>query len=69
MEAQTVLTIAQTILFNMKQAETTPNVSKCLPSEPPLPFYGLKVHTLTRSKKLVSELNELGLCVSYYRLR
>ncbi len=34
--------------------------------ESPLPLYiGLKVHTLSRSKKLISELSQLGLSVCY----
>ena len=34
-----------------------------------MPLYiGLKVHTLSRSKKLVAELSHLGLSVSYDRI-
>ncbi len=37
--------------------------------EPPLPLYlGLKVHTMTRSKKLVGVLYNLGVSVSYDRV-
>ena len=37
--------------------------------EPPLPLYiGMKIHTETRSKKLVNHLYDLGLSVSYDRV-
>ena len=37
--------------------------------EPPLPLYlGMSVHTQTRSKKLVNQLYELSLSVSYQRV-
>ena len=37
--------------------------------EPPLPLYlGLNIHTLTRSKKLIIELHNLGLSVNYNRV-
>jgi len=37
--------------------------------EQPLPLYlGLKIHTQTRSKKLVSEMYHLGISVSYNRI-
>ena len=36
--------------------------------EPPLPLYiGLNVHTLTRSKKMLTQLYEMGMSVSYER--
>jgi hypothetical protein len=67
---QSCLTICQVILYNC-----TARISKASPHqhsrkfEPPLPLYiGLKVHTLFRSKKLVSELSQLGLSVSYDRI-
>lgn len=37
--------------------------------EPPLPIYvGLKVHSLTRSKKLVNSLSTIGVSVNYKRV-
>ena len=68
-ESQSSLTISQAILFNYKKklSKTTSRHSKKF--EPPLPLYiGLKVHTQTRSKKLISELYQLGLSVSYDRI-
>ena len=50
-----------------QDSKTTSQHSKKF--EPPLPLYiGLKVHTQTRSKKLISELYQLGLSVSYDRI-
>ena len=68
-ESQSSLSISQAILFNCrkKSVKTSSRHSKIF--EPPLPLYiGLKVHTQTRSKKLISELYQLGLSVSYDRI-
>ncbi len=65
-ESQSSLTICQTILFNCKRKSPNSATSHSKKSEPPLPLYfGLKIHTQTRSKKLISELYHLGLSVSY----
>ena len=41
-----------------------------LEREPPLPIYiGMNVHTLTRSKKLIHQLFQVGLSISYDRIR
>ena len=67
------LSISQLIYFNAKEksagaSASTSNRHKKI-QEPPLPIYvGLKIHTLTRSKKLLNTLNDLGLSVSYGRL-
>ena len=73
---QTCLTVVQTILFNCKKAAvdvkkevSTVKIRHSLNHEPPLPLYlGLNVHILTRSKKLITELHNLGLSVSYNRV-
>ncbi len=66
-ECQSALTIAQMILFNCKKRPSgTTNNRHNLKFEPPWPLYlGMKIHTQTRSKKLVMVMNDLGLCVSY----
>ena len=69
-DSQSSLTIAQIILFNCKKRLSVADTSRHnLNFEPPLPMYvGMKIHTQTRSKKLVMEMNELGLSISYDRL-
>ena len=67
------LSICQLILFNSKERSARLNLGnfqKHFKSrEPPLPLYlALKIHTQTRSKKLLTQLNDLGLSVSYNRL-
>ena len=65
-DSQTCLTISQTILFNCKKRAPTGKSQHSLEYEPPLLFYiGHSVHTQTRSKKLITQLYELGLSVSY----
>ena len=40
-----------------------------LEHERPLPVYiGLKIHGLTRSKHLINQLHQLGICISYERV-
>jgi len=75
-DSQACLSVAQTILFNCKKKATAKNKVSTMKNrhsleyEPPLPLYtGLNVHTQTRSKKLIMELHELGLSVSYDSLR
>ena len=63
-ESQCSLTISQSILFNCKKKSSKTTSSHYF--EPPLPLYiGFQVHTQTRSKKIISELYQLGLSVSY----
>ena len=66
------LTICQLILFNSKEKPSEKPAAKMrhtMDREPPLPLYiGLDVHTLTRSKKMVTRLYELGISVSYERV-
>ena len=65
-ESQSCLTICQTILFNSTARQSHGHSRKF---EPPLPLYiGLKVHTLSRSQKLVAEFSHLGLSISYDRI-
>ena len=74
-ESQSYLTIAQLVLFNCKRIATAKKETPFLRNqhslsyEPPMPLYlGLNIHTQTRSKKLIIELHELGLSVSYHRV-
>jgi len=73
-DSQICLTISQLVLFNCKKLfnakkESSSKQWHSLSYEPPMPLYfGLNIHTKTRSKKLVTELHELGLCVSYNRV-
>ena len=70
-DSQTCLTISQTIVFNCKKrGSTVANKSRhSLDYEPPLPLYiGMNVHTQTRSKKLITQLCQMGLSVSYDRI-
>ena len=65
-----VLTISQTILFNFnKQTSSSTRSRHSSEREPPLLLYiGIKVHTETQSKKLITQLYDLGLIVSYDRV-
>lgn len=69
-DSQPILTISQTILFNLKKHTSSATKARhSLDREPPLPLYiGLKVHTETRSKNLLSQLFNMGLSVSYERV-
>ena len=64
------LTISQTILFNFKKKGMAAGKSHhSMKYEPSLPLYiGLDILTRLRSKKIVTELHELGLSVSYDRV-
>lgn len=69
--SQSCLTIAQLIIFNAKKGKSAINkkTRHSRVREPPLPIYiALNVHTQTRSKKLVDNLYNLGLSVSYGRI-
>jgi hypothetical protein len=69
-ESQANLTISQTILFNFKKRALSSSKScHSMSREPPLPLYiGIKIHTATRSKKIITQLYDLGLCISYDRV-
>ena len=73
-ESQACLTVSQMLLFNCKKTKkrhstTAAKVRHSLEYEPPLPLYiGLNIHTQTRSKKLVMQLFNLGLSISYDRV-
>ena len=68
-DSQSCLTISQMIVFNCKKRLSKGSHYHSRKFEPPLPLYvGLKIHTQTRSKKLVSEMYHLGLSVSYDRI-
>lgn len=72
-ESQACLTAGQTILYHTKR-ETYKTSSAMtsrhtLEREPPLPIYvGISIHALTRSKKLVQRLYQMGLSISYDRI-
>ena len=62
-DSQRVLTVSQTILFNYNTKPTSSAIKfrHSTNREPPLPlFIGLKVHTETRSKKMIMHLYDLG---------
>ena len=69
-DSQQCLTICQTILFNSKKkASSSTKTRHSAEAEPLLPVYlGMKVHTQTRSRKLVKLLHNLGLSASYNRI-
>ena len=69
-DSQASLTVSQMILFNFhSRATSTAKSRHSLDREPPLPLYvGMKIHTETRSKKIVTQLYNLGICVSYDRI-
>ena len=71
-ESQACLTIGQAIVFNAKKRSTADPEAKprhSLEREPPLPVYiGLNIHGLTRSKHLINQLHQLGICISYERV-
>ena len=70
-ESQACNTISQLLLHNAKKRK---GVSKGsgrhnYQREPPVPLcIGLNLHTQTRSKKLIDNLEKLGLSVSYDRI-
>ena len=68
---QVCLTTCQILVLNTKKTTTNLDtiVSYTLDREPPLPIYiGLKAHTACRSKELIKQLNQIGVCVSYDRI-
>ena len=67
-ESQPCLTVSQTVLFNAKKQSSSSLRPSAL-REPPLPIYlSLNIQALTRCKKLITELYQLGLSMSYDRL-
>ena len=69
-ESQAFMTFGQCIVFNMKK-KVTKNEHASYSSErvPRLPLYvGLTIHNMTRSKRLVKLLYQLGLNASYDRI-
>ena len=69
MDSQVNLTISQTILFNLKKRASFAKCRHSLDREPPLPLYiRTKIHTEIRSKKIITQLYDLGLSVSYDRV-
>lgn len=73
-DSQACVTIAQLIVYNSKKksknsASDCKNVRHTQSREPPFPLYlGLKIHSLTRSRKLVEQLHTLGITASYARV-
>ena len=71
-ESQACLTTSQVILYNVKKQPSTKLDAKSrhvLQREPPLPIYtGLNVHQMTRSKKLINQLYQMGISISYNRV-
>ena len=66
-ESQACLSISQLIFFHTKnRSSEAPKGRHTRDCEPPLPIYlGLQVHTLNRSKKLVSSLCTIAVSVNY----
>ena len=66
-DSQANLTVSQAVLFNFKKhASFSAKSRHSIDREPPLPLYiGIRIHTETRSKKLITELHDLGLSISY----
>jgi len=57
------------MLFNVKKKLPPRNDLKTLPLEPPISIYiCLNIHQMTRSKKLIDQLNQMGISISYYRV-
>ena len=69
-DSQACLTLSQIILFNSKKGGSGTIKSRhSLDPEPSLPLYiGINVHTQIKSKKLVTQLCQFGLSVSYDRV-
>jgi hypothetical protein len=72
--SQPTLTISQLVVFNVKKKSSSKASSASkgrhsLEQEPPLPLYiGLNIHSLTRSKKIITQLYNLGMSVPYDRV-
>ena len=64
------ISLCQLVQFNsLKYSYISDSSRHCTDRETPLSLYiAMKLYQSTRSKKLVREFNELGLCISYDRL-
>ena len=69
-ESQATLTISQLVVFNSKKkSSSTSSNRQSLEREPPLPlFVGLSIYAYTSSKKIINQLYQLGISVSYDRV-
>lgn len=70
-DSQASLTIGQCIVYNTKKrtSHTAVKSRHTLDRQPPLPIYiGINVHALTRSKKLIQQLYQMGISISYDRV-
>jgi len=72
-ETQACLTAAQVLLYNVKKRSPPRNNMKTkhtLQQEPPMPVYiGLNIHQMTRTKKLIDQLYQMGVSISYDRVK
>ena len=69
-ESQACLTVGQVIVYNIKKKskESNTQTRHSLEREPPLLVYiGLNIHGLTRCKRIIQQLHELGISISYDR--
>ena len=68
--SQACLTICQLIMFNTKYSVQGNSLTRHSKStETPLTVYiGLYLHSLTQSKKIVNQLSELGISITYNRV-
>jgi hypothetical protein len=74
-DSKAAVSISQLITFNaVKQTRKcepgqTISVKHATSQETPLPIYlGLKLHSVTRKRKLIDKCFDLGLCISYNRV-
>ena len=70
-ESQACLTVGQVIVYNTKEKskESNTQTRHSLEREPPMPVYiGLNIHGLTRCKRIIQQLHELGISISYDRV-
>ena len=70
-EFQACLTVGEVIVYNTKEKskESNTQARHSLEREPPLPVYiGLNIHGLTRCKRIIQQLHELGISISYDRV-
>ena len=68
-DSQLCITVGQTIVHNVnKRKPNSPTkVRHTVDREPPLPIY-INIHALTRSKKIIQPLHQMGISVSYDRV-
>ena len=70
-DSQVCLTVGQTIVHKVKKRKpnSPTKVRYTLDREPTLPIYiGINIHALTRSKKIIQQLHQMGISVSYDRV-